>query len=69
MSTKLPKQYRDSKQVRVPLDWHKRLKIEAALRGILIIDLLDQMCRQFFKETPEKLSPPADSARKIRPDS
>ena len=53
MSTKLQKQKRETKQVRVSTKWHQRLKVEAALRKTVIAALLDEICKNFF---PEDLS-------------
>ncbi len=50
MSTNPQKQRRLTKQIRVDLGWHRRLKMEAAGKGVTIVKLLDEVCRWFFEK-------------------
>jgi predicted HicB family RNase H-like nuclease len=52
MSTNPQKQKRATKQVRISLDWHKVLKVEAAQKGVTISKLLDGIFER--RHEPEK---------------
>lgn len=61
MSTKLQKQIKESTQVRVHLEWHKRLKVEAAQRGIMIVELVEEMCANYFNGRPLSSEQPLET--------
>jgi len=49
MSTKKQKYKRESKQVRIPIEWHKLLKIEAAENDTTVIKLLVEILNDYYK--------------------
>ena len=55
MVTKRQKQVRETKQVRVSVEWHRRLKIEAAEKGTTVTKLLDAIAEERYKikQTPK----------------
>ena len=48
MSTKLQKDKKETKQIRIGIKWHRFLKLESAQQGILMSNLLDQICGEYF---------------------
>ncbi len=50
MSTKQQKdKRRQTKQIRIGIEWHKRLKVESKLREEVMSKTIDLICRQYFK--------------------
>jgi hypothetical protein len=49
-STKLQKDKRNTKQVRLDVELHKLLKIEAASKGILMSSLLNSIIKNYFNK-------------------
>lgn len=53
MSTKLQKDKKETKQIRISTKWHRFLKLESAQQGILMSNLLDQICGEYFSNKSE----------------
>lgn len=54
MSTKLQNQYQ-TVQVRISRDWHKQLKVSAALRGITMSKLFDKILSTYYPKNEDDL--------------
>ena len=48
MTKKLQKDKRETKQIRIGTKLHRFLKRESAQQGILMSNLLDQICGEYF---------------------